>query len=152
MRLKVVLEPSDEAASRFQQGYNCSQSVFSALAPGLGLEEGTALRIAAPFGGGMGRMGEVCGAVSGALMAIGLKYGATSAEDKAAKERAYTLAAQFGALFQERHGSLLCRTLLGADLSTPEGQQSANEQGSFRTICPRLVHDAAEIAAELLAK
>jgi len=140
----------DLAASRFEAGYNCSQSVFSAFAERLDLPVETALKIAAPFGGGIGRLGEVCGAVSGALMALGLHAGHTAAQDPEAKERTYRMARAFAAEFQRRHGCLTCRELLGCDIGTPEGQQQAREAGLFKQRCPAFVSDAAEIAAAMM--
>lgn len=137
------------ALARFREGYNCSQSTFSALAEELGLPLDVALRLAAPFGGGIGRQGEVCGAASGALMALGLRYGEAS-NDKAAKERAYAVAAEFVRRFEERAGALRCRDLLKADMTTAEGLAAARERKVFATECPRFVAAAVEIAEELL--
>ncbi len=96
-------------------------------------------------------MGETCGAVTGALMVIGLKYGQTISEDKAAKDQSYELAKQFAERFKDRnHGCLICRELLGADISTPEGLQKLREKQAFTTMCPKFVRDAAEIVEELL--
>ena len=142
--------PTDIAVARFQEGYACSQSVLSAYAPLFDLDPELALRIAAPFGGGMGRMGEVCGAVTGALMVLGLKVGNTLAQDKASKEASYDLAREFAERFRKRHGSILCRELLGVDISTAEGLQVARQRGLFKELCPRLVGDSSEIVAELL--
>ncbi len=138
------------AEARHQQGYNCAQSVFSALAERVGLPVETALKIAAPFGGGIGRLGEVCGAVSGGLMAIGAAEGHTAA-DPAAKERSYRLARDFAEEFRRRHGAITCRELLGCDIGTPEGQQQAREAGLFKQRCPLYVRDAVEIAGQMLA-
>jgi C_GCAxxG_C_C family probable redox protein len=144
--------PIDIAVARFQDGYACSQCVFSAYAPLFDLDPELALRIAAPFGAGMGRMGEVCGAVSGAFMVFGLKAGNTIAQDRASKERAYDLVRAFAECFRALHGSILCRELLGYAIDTPEGLQAARERGLFVELCPRLVQDSAEIVAELLEK
>lgn len=143
-------EPKEIAVEHFKSGLACSQAVFASHAPNLGLPLETALKIAAPFGGGMGRLGEVCGAVSGALMVIGLKVGQTSGEDKAGKELTYSLVQKFAAQFKERHGSLLCRELLGCQLGTPEAQQILKENGRLANLCPLLVADAAEIAGEII--
>lgn len=142
--------PTDIAAARFDEGYACSQSVFSAYAPLFDLDPELALRIAAPFGGGMGRMGEVCGAVTGAFMVLGLKAGNTLAQDRASKEASYDLAREFAERFRRRHRSILCRELLGIDISTSEGLQAARQRGLFKELCPMLVRDSAEIVAELL--
>ena len=140
------------AASHFEEGFNCSQSVLSAYAEQFGLPSETALRIAAPFGGGMGSMGEVCGAVSGALMVIGLKYGHTKAEDRETKMEAYRLAREFASLFQERNGSIICRELMGCDIGTPEGLQFARDEDLFNTRCLKFVRDATEIVGKMLAE
>jgi C_GCAxxG_C_C family probable redox protein len=142
--------PTEIAVARFQEGYACSQSVLSAYAPLFDLDPELALRIAALFGGGMGRMGEVCGAVTGAFMVLGLKAGNTLAEDRASKEAAYDLAREFAERFRKRHGSILCRELLGCAIDTPEGLQAARQRGLFKELCPRLVGDSSEIVAELL--
>ena len=142
---------SDLAVACFEEGFNCSQSVLLPFAPTLGLDRETALRVAAPFGGGMGRTGETCGAASGALMAIGLRYAQPSADDKDAKERTYELAAEFLNRFAGRNdGCVKCRELLGRDIGTPEGLQAARERGFFETLCPKFVRDAAEIVEQMI--
>ena len=142
---------ADLAVACFKEDFNCSQAVFSINAPMLGLDRETALRVAAAFGGGIGRTGETCGAASGALMAIGLRYGQHTAEDKDAKEKTYDLAAEFLNRFAARNnGCVKCRELLGHNVGTPEGRQAAREQGLFETLCPKFVRDAAEIVEQLL--
>ena len=140
----------DVAVSRFSEGFSCSQSVLAAFAPGLGLDVDAALRVSAAFGGGMGRLGHTCGAVTGALMALGLKYGATVA-DPVAKERAYALTREFIAKFEARHGATDCADLLGVNIGTPEGQAAACEANLFKTTCPGLVASAAEIVGQMIA-
>ena len=141
----------DLAVACFKQDFNCSQVVFSTYAPSLGLDRKTALRVAAAFGGGMGRTGETCGAVSGALMVIGLRYGQCTAGDKGAKEKTYELAREFLNRFAARNdGCVKCRELLGYDVGTAEGLQTAREQGLFETRCPKFVRDAAEIVEQLI--
>jgi len=144
------MEKPEEACARFKQGFSCSQAVLSAYAGTFGVDNKTALRIAGAFGGGMARTGQTCGAVSGALMVIGLRFGAVAAQDKASKERAYTAGQELMARFANRNGSLLCKELLGCDLSTPEGRQVAHEQRLTATRCPLFVEDAARILEELL--
>src|SRR5690606_21185680 len=101
----------------------CSQAVLTAFAPELGLDRDSALKVSGTFGAGMGRLGEVCGALTGAFMAIGLKYGRVRANDEEMKEKAYACVMQVADEFRRRHGSLRCRELLGYDLGTPEGRQ-----------------------------
>ena len=140
----------DQAMTLFQQGFSCSQAILAAHAPDLDLPHDTALKIAAGFGGGMGGHGEVCGAVTGAIMAVGLKTGSVEATDAAAKEKTYTLTRQVIEQFKARHGTILCRELLGCDLSQPEGLQYAREAQLFTQRCPLFVHDAAEIVSALI--
>lgn len=142
---------SELAVSRFSEGWSCSQAVLSTFASRLGLEPELAVRVAAPFGGGMARLGRVCGAVTGAFMVIGLKLGNTAANDQDAKEKTYQYVRELAARFEERHGSIECRDLLEYDLSTPEGLQAAREQGLFTTLCPAFVRTASELVDELLA-
>ena len=135
----------ERAVSCFQEGFSCAQSVLSAYGPQLGLDRECCLKVAGAFGAGMGRMGRTCGAVSGALMVIGLKHGKTRGEDDQAKERAYGLVQEFVHEFERRNGSTVCNELLGCDIGTPEGMALAQEKGLFDTLCPKLVQDAAEI-------
>jgi C_GCAxxG_C_C family probable redox protein len=144
------------AVATFKQGFNCSQAVLSAYAAPLGLERETALRLAAGFGGGLGRRGETCGAVTGAIMVLGLKFcGGGTAEKTpeeriAEREQVYQRVQQFIAGFQARHGSIVCRDLLGCDISQPGDYQRARAQQLFITRCPKFVQSAAEALEELL--
>jgi C_GCAxxG_C_C family probable redox protein len=140
----------DAAVACFREGFNCSQSILAAWSGRFGMDRETAMRTASAFGAGMGRMGEVCGAVTGALMVIGLKHGQTDARDGQAKERNYALTREFAERFRSRHGTLLCRELLGCDLTTPEGMEAARQMRLFTERCPRFVQDAAEILEKLL--
>lgn len=145
------MDKPNEAAAAFRGAFNCAQSVFVAFAPDLGLEREIALRVAGGLGGGIGRLGsEVCGAVSGAVLVIGLKHGKYLPDDNAARERTYALVQEFARRFRELHGHLRCSELLGHDVGTPQGRQAAHDSGLHDTLCPRLVRDAAEIAEELL--
>jgi len=125
------------ALSCFEEGFSCSQAVFSTYGPQLGLDRERALKIAGTFGGGMGRMGEI-------------KYGNSKAEDNPSKEKAYSLVREFADRFQSRNGTIGCRELLGCELSTPEGRALAREKNLFATICPKLVQDAAKIIEQIL--
>lgn len=144
------MNKKDLATACFNRGFNCSQSVISTFGPDLGLDQELAYRVAGAFGGGMGRRGDTCGAVTGAFMVIGLKYGAVEAGDKAAREKAYALVNEFAARFEARNGDLRCNALLGVDISTAAGREFARLQGRFESRCPKYVGDAAEILEELL--
>jgi len=98
----------------------------------------------------MARTGQTCGAATGALMVIGLKYGQTQGGDKQAKEKTYALAREFLSRFQARNSNLLCRELLGYDIGAPEEMQAAKDKGLFDSLCPRLVANAVEILEEIL--
>ncbi len=115
-----------------------------------GLDRETALRVAGAFGGGMARSGETCGCVTGSLMVIGLTYGKTQKDDDESRERCYSLAQELMDAFRGRNGALLCRELLGADVSTPEGIARVREKDLFRTVCPKFVKDAGDILEGLL--
>ena len=140
----------EHARSRFEQGFNCSQSVLSAYGSQLGLDPELALRVAGAFGGGMARMGRTCGAVTGALMVIGLQRGNTKADDDEAKDACYDLAREFVDRFEAQHGTITCQELLGCNINTPEGRALATEKGLFATLCPKLVQGAAEIVGQML--
>jgi C_GCAxxG_C_C family probable redox protein len=140
----------DEAVGCFKQTFSCSQAVFSVYALEFGIDKETALKIAGAFGGGMARMGETCGAVTGAFMAIGLKYGKTKAEDEAAKEKTYQIVKEFVEKFKSQNGSIICRELTGCDMSSPEGLRAFKEKNIFKTHCTKFVRNAAEILEKLI--
>jgi len=141
---------ADEAEGLFNGGFNCAQSVLTACGMSAGIDRGTALRVASGFGGGMGSMGETCGAVTGAFMVIGLRLGGVDASDRRAKDVVRDTVREFARRFRDRTGALLCRDLIDCDLSTEEGRRKAAETDITRTLCPKLVRDAADILAELL--
>ena len=143
---------SEQAVSCFEEGFCCSQAVLSVYGEEFGLCRETALKIACGFGGGMGRMAQACGVVTGAFMVLGLKYGNVNASDKQIKEKTYGLVREFARKFEERNGSIICKELLGCDISGPEGLKSAKENGLFASVCPGLVRDAVEILEEMLEK
>ena len=124
--------------------------MLSSFGEEFGLNRDLALRVAGAFGGGMARMGEQCGAVTGAFMVIGLKNGNTRAEDNGARDRTYELVGEFVARFKDRHSSIVCKELLGYDLSNPQEGKMAKEKGLFDTLCPQFVRDATEILEEIL--
>ena len=140
---------SDRAVAAYESGMNCAQAVFGAFSAEAGVDPALAAKLAAGFGGGMGRMGHTCGAVTGAFLALGLRHGTAAADDKAGKENTYRLIREFAAQFQARNGSILCRDLLGCDIGTTTGLDTAKTKGLFRTVCPKMVRDAAEILEKM---
>lgn len=140
----------ERADQLHRQGANCAQSVACAFAEDLGADRLLTLRMATGFGGGMGRTGATCGALTGAFMALGLAFGMQDASDQAAKERTYALVAEASRRFRERTGALSCRDLLGVDLGTPEGLQAARDRNLFATQCAGYIRIAAEIVEQML--
>ena len=134
----------------FNQGYNCAQIVFSEFAETLGLKREYCLKIATGFGAGMSMMKQACGAVSGAVMVIGAKYGNENENGKEKKLKTYDLVNEFAKQFTEKNKSISCPVLLDHDISTPEGLQKARELKLFETKCPQLVKDAIDILKELI--
>jgi C_GCAxxG_C_C family probable redox protein len=144
------MSKADRAAELYAEGFSCSQAVFTAFSGDFGLAPETSLKLAQPFGGGMAHLGEACGAVTGAFMVIGLKYGRTRAEDLEARDKTYALQHRFAERFKSLHGSLHCSGLLGLDLGTDEGLARAREKNLFKTLCAGYVRSAAEILDEIL--
>lgn len=139
----------DKAKELFEQKYHCSQAVLAAFAEELGLTEKQALKLGGCFGGGMCK-GEVCGACTGALMALGLKYGQCEIEDLDSRLKTNDVTVKFLELFREENGSYICKELLGCDLATPEGKEYAKEHNLFTDFCPHMVVSAVKIAEQLL--
>lgn len=141
------------AAKLFKEGYNCSQAVFGAYCDELGMDFDTALRISSSFGGGMGRLREVCGAVSAMFMVAGLKYGYTDPKDRASKQTHYELIQKLSHRFKEKNGSIICRELLGLDVKQDSPEPDARTEDYYKKRpCIELVKCAAEIIGEVLDK
>jgi C_GCAxxG_C_C family probable redox protein len=132
------------ATQLFREGCACSQAVLAAYSEELGLPKQTAMKVAAGFAGGM-RMGETCGAVTGAFMVLGLRHASENCEKAAGRAEVYTHVLEFTRRFQEKNGTIICRELLGCDISTPAGMQQAQAQNLFKTRCVKFVEDAAAI-------
>jgi C_GCAxxG_C_C family probable redox protein len=126
----------------FAQGFNCSQSVFVPFAMQQGVGREAALKLSTGFGGGMVYRGETCGAVTGAMMAIGLLTGRSEAEDTQARDVTYGLIKQLNNGFSEKHGSLQCAKLLELESIDREAWDKARGKGVFQSMCPKFVSDA----------
>jgi C_GCAxxG_C_C family probable redox protein len=144
-----MTEYVDEADRLFKEGYACSQAILIAFGEELGLTRDDALRISSGFGGGMGCTGRTCGAATGALMVLGLRHGDPTASPRRSREESYKKSREFLERFADHCGSTECNTLLGHDLSTQEGEKAAGKAGLFRSLCPKLVRDAARILEEM---
>ncbi len=143
---------ADRAVSVFNEGFVCSQAILSVYGDGLGLEREMAMKLAAGFGGGMAGSGQTCGAVTGALMVIGLAMGHVKATAKADKARTYQAIQRFMRAFEEIHGTVNCTDLLGYDLGDPEGYRKAKASGLFTSACPKYVESASKILERVLAQ
>lgn len=143
------MSKSEVAVEDFRTGANCSQAVLGVYAGERDLDPDLALRIASGFGGGLGRLGHTCGAVTGAIMAIGLVASNAEPRGLASKTHVYGLVRSFVEEFEARHHTTACRELLGCDISTPQGYEEATKLGVFVTRCPEYVRDAVEILEEL---
>ncbi|MCX6583088.1 MAG: C-GCAxxG-C-C family protein [Candidatus Aminicenantes bacterium] len=141
----------ERSVALFKEGFCCSQAVFATYAEQWGLDRELFLKITDAFGGGIGGMASICGAVIAAIMAIGLKYGRTRPDDDEAKQKTRTLVKEFVKQFKDRNGSIECKQLLGVDISIPEGLALANKKGVFDSKCPKLIEDAVDILDGILA-
>lgn len=140
----------DEQVNQYlAEGFNCAQVVFASAAKQLGISEEQARLTAACFGGGMG-CGEACGAFTGGLMAIGIKYGNATPGDAEARGLSKEKAEEFRQLFIEEYESVCCRDLLGYDFAKPEEAAIIREKGIVPDFCPRLIAYATEILQEVL--
>ena len=142
---------SDRAKELFKQGYNCSQAVLGAFAEELGLDFDTAMKISSSFGGGMGRMREVCGTVSGMFMAAGLMFGPSDNENPSAKGEHYKRIQELAKRFKDMNGSIICRELLqGVESSTSPTPSDRTEIYYKKRPCVDLVGDACNIFEQYL--
>lgn len=143
------MQIENKAKDLFVGPFNCAQSVLGTFSERFDLDIEIAYRIATPFGGGIGHSGLTCGAVSGAIMVIGLARGVSS-DDKEQKYACYELAHSFLERFTAQHGSTTCPGLLGYNLGNPNELEEVRELNLFHTRCPDFVGDAVRIVAELL--
>ena len=145
-----IEEKKQKAKELFKQGYNCSQSVLGVFCEELGLDFDTAMKISAPFGGGMGRMREVCGTVTGMFMTIGLAF-STSGGNAQNKSDVYKIVQELANNFRERNGSIVCKELLNGIESSTSPIPSERTEGYYKKRpCVELVGDAVEIVGTYL--
>lgn len=130
---------------------NCAQAVLGAFADELGLTEEQAMGVSFCFFSGM-RKADVCGAATGALMVIGMKYGQKKAGDLVTRSNGARIQDDFLRRFAEANGSCLCRELLGVDISIPEKAEYARNQGLFTELCPQKVASAVDILEQILSE
>ncbi len=144
------MSKADYAVSLFNDGLNVSQALQAAFCPDLGIEEETAIKLGAGLTGRIKYADDVCGAVTSGILIIGLRFGNTEADDSASHNRTYNAIEEFVAEFKARHDIINCREILGIDVSTKNGRESAENQRLLADVCPNLVRDAAEILDMIL--
>lgn len=139
---------SEKAENKFREGYNCAQAVLWSYADKVNLDRDLALRISSGFGGGMGRKQEVCGAVSGAIMVLGMMYGRGENENREKQEKTYAKVREFIDKFEAKFKTVNCKTLLdGCELLTAEGQEMFKNKNLKEKCCSYVAY-----AAELLSQ
>ncbi|MGD0172749.1 MAG: C-GCAxxG-C-C family protein [Halobacteriota archaeon] len=139
---------AEDAIVLAKQGFGCSQIVFSAFAPDLGIDRDTALRLSQGFVGGMSQTDNICGALSGGIMVIGLRYASPRADDIEAKGKTVAAVNEFLQEFKKLHGSINCTDLLGYNLS--DLQERAEGKKNIPMRCPPLVLDAVKLVEKLV--
>ena len=139
----------EKAVNYFSQKLHCSQSVLAAFADECGITEEKAFRLGSCFGGGM-RKGHVCGAVTGALMVLGLLYGQKSAGDTEGRQLSNKINDLMMNRFKEKRSSYICNDLLGYDITTKEGHQYCMDNKLFTDLCPKMGATAVDIVEEII--
>ena len=145
----MALTRSEQATHCFSQGFNCTQVVLGVFCQHLGFNKDTAMKLTTGFGSGM-KCGEMCGAVTGALMVISLKYGHGMDKDADAKEKTNKMVLEFQKRFVNENGSVICKEILGYDLSKSEELETIKEQNLFKSVCPKMVASAVNILEDLI--
>lgn len=144
---------SEKAIEYFRSKFNCSQSVFTVFGAEYGLSENDCLKIGCAFGAGMGRQQLTCGAVTGALMVLGLNYGKAIDDPDEKKQMTYEKTREFFTEFVRNHGSASCRELLrGLDINDPDDHRKIIDQGLFDTLCEKYVTDSVRIVEKILSE
>lgn len=144
---------SENAAFWFSDTFNCSQAVLASFGQDYGLSDDQCLRMGCAFGGGMARRQMTCGAVTGALMALGLEFGRATDDPYSKTGETYDVTSELFEEFKKRNGSVNCRELLhGLDMNDPEDQKEIRKQELFQTVCMKYVLDAVEITEKIIAE
>lgn len=146
---KPVIEKAIES---FKSGLNCAQAVVTAYADELNFDNNLALSVSCGFGGGMGRLQETCGAVTGSFMVLGIHTCKKFTENSKRKEETYAMVQKFTEKFKQIHGTTECRSLLKCEIKTDEGHKYAKEHNLFEMICEKCISDSLVIIDELIEK
>jgi C_GCAxxG_C_C family probable redox protein len=139
----------DYLINSFQSGLNCAQSVLASYSEELGFDKNLALNISCGFGGGMGRLQETCGAVTGAFMVIGIYNSDRCSDIRKRKEKTYLMIRDFNKRFISIHKTTNCKLLLNCDLKTEEGQKFAIDNRLYETVCGKCMYDSISIINDL---
>jgi C_GCAxxG_C_C family probable redox protein len=145
-----MIAKEEKAIKLFESGLNCAQSVLSVFSTDLKFDADLALRISSAFGGGMGRLQEKCGAVTGAFMVLGIYCNEKYKEEKERKEKTHSLVQEFNKRFFELHGSTDCRQLMNCDLNTEEGRKYSEENKLRDKVCANCVYNSVKIIKNML--
>jgi C_GCAxxG_C_C family probable redox protein len=140
----------EKALSSFRSGFNCSQAVLTAFVDDLTINNDLAVNISCGFGGGMGRLQETCGAVTGSFMVLSIYNGNKYSDNKDKKEVTYSMIQKFSEKFKLAHGATDCKSLIKCDLKTEEGQRYAKENKIFETLCEMCISDSIMLVEELI--
>lgn len=143
------MDKSEKAVQTFDGGLNCAQSVLTPFLDKLNIDESTVLKLSSGFGAGMGRLQETCGAMTGAYMVLGLKYGKQQPDDES-KEKVVELIQEFTKRFRAEHKFTNCRELLNADLNTEKGQRYVEENNLHENVCSKCVGNSVKILEDLM--
>lgn len=144
------MDREEIAIGYFKNGYNCSQSVLTSFKDILNIEEDELLKISSGFGAGMGRLQKTCGAVTGANMVIGLKYGRGINENRDANEKTYSLVKQLVAEFKKLNFTTKCADLVRCDLNTDEGQKYFVKNELMEKVCAKCIKDSVNILNKII--
>jgi C_GCAxxG_C_C family probable redox protein len=149
-KIKMKRSKEDKAIESFREGLNCAQTVVTSFSDDLNFDRSSAEIISCGFGGGMGRLGETCGAVTGSYMTLGIFNCAKFADNASRKEATYAMVQEFSRKFKQIHGTTDCKSLLKCDLNTQEGHSYAKENNLFGTVCEKCIKDSIAIVNELI--
>ena len=138
----------DKTLELFNKGMNCSQAILTVFGEEFGVSSGTAKKVGRPFGAGMGRLAKTCGALTGAVMVLGLAF--DNDDEDQARGKAYQHVKDLFKRFRQRHGTTDCLELLGVDIGTEEGMKKIKEEKLIDKLCSRFVRDTAEILKNIL--
>ena len=142
---------NEKAITTFRSGLNCAQAVLTAYSDELNFDNNLALSVSCGFGGGMGRLQETCGAVTGSFMVLGIYNCKKFSDNKERKEATYSMIQEFSKIFIQINGTTDCLSLLKCDLKTEEGNRFAKENNLFGTICEKCISDSIGILEEIIA-